>query len=420
MNLKKFFRKIVRLASTVVESVGFDGPEEDGDVIASVRPQKRGPRCGECGGGAVRLHGQQGKERTWRHLGAFGRVVWLRARVVRLLCARCGVKTMLVPWARTGSVFTRAFEDEVAWFVQHVNKTATAGYFGLSWVTVGKIATRVVKEKLDRSLLRGLQAIGVDEISYGRPLKYLTVVVNLLTGKVVWSGDGQSSTTLMRFFKEIGAEERASIAVVAMDMDPAFEKAVRESIPDAQIIYDRFHVVKLLNDALDEIRRELMRELTEEPERRKELKGSRWSLLKNPWNLTRRQKEKLATVAVRNKGLYRAYLLKETFQEIFGASTVEQANERFKQWYAWAIRSRLGPMKRVAATMKKHWAGIRAFIEFRFTNGPVEGYNSKIRMLSHRAFGFHSASALIAMIYLCCSGVTITPMGQGRPQLHTL
>lgn len=420
MNLKRFFRKIARLASTVVEAVMFDGPGEDGDLIAAVRPQARRPQCGQCGRRAVRLHGQQMKDRRWRHLGAFGRVVWLRAKVVRLLCSRCGVKTMLVPWARTGSVFTRAFEDEVAWFVQHTDQTATSGYFGIAWKTVGNIAARVVEEKLDHSLLKGLQVIGVDEICYGRPQKYLTVVVNLLTGKVIWSGEGQSSSTLLRFFDEIGAEERAHIGVVAMDMDPAFEKAVRESLPDAQVVYDRFHVVKLLNDALDEIRRDLMREFADEPELRKAIKGSRWSLLKNPWNLTRRQKEKLAAVAGRNKGLYRAYLLKEMFQEIFKASTGEKADDLFAEWYAWAIRSQLAPMRRAASTIKSHWAGVRAFIEFGFTNGPVEGYNSKIRMLSHRAFGFHSAAALIAMIHLCCSGVTIIPVGQGRPQLHTL
>lgn len=420
MNLLRFFRNLAKLASTVVESVVFDGPEEDSEVTADVRPQGRGPLCGTCGRGAVRLHGQQMKERRWRHLGAFGRVVWLRAKVVRLLCSRCGVRTMLVPWARTGSMFTRAFEDEVAWFVQHTDKTATAGYFGVAWKTVGNIATRVVEEKLDRSLLKGLQVIGVDEICYGRPLKYLTVVVNLLTGKVIWSGEGQSSSTLKRFFDEIGAAERLSIAVVAMDMDPAFEKAVCEQIPHARVVYDRFHVVKLLNDAIDEIRRDLMREFIDEPDFRKALKGSRWSLLKNPWNLTRRQREKLAAVAARNKGLYRAYLLKETFQEIFGASNVDQADDLFAQWYAWATRSQLAPMMRVARTMKSHWSGIRAFIELGFTNGPVEGYNSKIRMLSHRAFGFHSAAALIAMIHLCCSGVTITPAGHGRPQLHTL
>lgn len=420
MNPKTFFLKMAKLTSTVVESVIFDGPGDDADLTATVRPRGGSPRCGQCCRKMVRRHGQEVKERRWRHLGAFGRVVWLRAKLVRLLCARCGVKTMLVPWARTGSMFTRAFEDEVAWFVQHTDQTATASYFGISWKTVGNITTRVVEEKLDRSLLKGLQVIGVDEICYGRPLKYLTVVVNLLTGKVIWSGEGQSSKTLMRFFDEIGEEEKARIAVVAMDMDPAFEKAVRERVPDAQIVYDRFHVVKLLNDAVDEIRRNLMREFVDEPEIRKEIKGSRWSLLKNVWNLTRRQKEKLATVAARNKGLYRAYLLKETFQEIFGASTAKKADALFAQWYAWAIRSRIAPMKRVAATIKRRWAGIRAFIEYGFTNGPVEGYNSKIRMLSHRAFGFHSADALIAMIHLCCSGVEITPIGQGHPQLHTL
>jgi transposase len=146
---------------------------------------------------------------------------------------------MDTPWARVGSLFTRAFEDEVAWFLQHTDRTATAKYFGVGWETVGRIAERVAAEKLDPSLLKNLLNIGVDEICYGRPLKYLTVVVNHETGRVVWSGPGQSSATLGRFFDGLGASARAAIKVVTMDMDVAFEKAVREHVPNAEIVYDR-------------------------------------------------------------------------------------------------------------------------------------------------------------------------------------
>jgi len=319
---------------------------------------------------------------------------------------------MDTPWARVGSWFTRAFEDEVTWFVQHTDKTTTAEYFGISWETVGRIAARVAAEKLDPSLLKGLRIIGVDEICYGRPQKYLTVVVNHLTGRVVWSGPGQSSTTLGGFFDTLGAAGRSNIEVVTMDMDSAFEKAVRDHLPKAEIVFDRFHVVQLVNQAVDEVRRSEMR--ASDPEERKRLKGYRWPTLKNPWNLTRREKEKLSDLPRNNRRLYRAYILKEAFQQIFDTETPEEADRIFTEWYGWARRSQIEPMRRLAQSLKQRWQGIRRFIQLRLTNAIVEGFNSKIRMLSHRAFGYHTADALIGMIRLCCTGIQLEPLGHGR------
>lgn len=319
---------------------------------------------------------------------------------------------MDTPWARVGSVFTRAFENEVTWFVQHTDRTTTADYFGISWETVGRIAERVAAEKLDRSLLKGLRIVGVDEICYGRPQKYLTVVVDHLTGRVVWSGPGQSSATLGRFFDELGPSGRATIEVVTMDMDAAFEKAVRSHLPKAEIVYDRFHVVQLVMQAVDEVRRSEMRASARD--QRKLLKGYRWPTLKNPWNLTRREREKLSELPRKNKRLYRAYLLKEAFQTIFDSETPEEADRIFTEWYGWARRSQIESIRRVAQSLKQRWQGIRRFIQLGLTNAIVEGFNSKIRMLSHRAFGFHSAAALIAMIRLCCSGLRLEPLGHGR------
>jgi transposase len=361
------------------------------------------------------------KERTWRHLGAFGHPVLIRMKLFRVLCGRCGVRTMAAPWARTGSVFTTSFENEVTWFVQRTDRTATSEYFGISWVTVGKIAQRVVEEKLDPNLLDDLGAIGVDEICYGRPKKYLTVVVDLLTGRVVWSAEGQSSATLGRFFRELGARRRKNIRIVAMDMDNAYEKAVRKWLKQAEIVYDRFHVVQLVTKAVDEVRRELMRALGDDPDERKWVKGSRFALLKNPWNLTRSEKEKISIIAQRNRKLYRAYLLKEAILGILGGTDLPEADREFKKWYGWARRSRLEPFRRLASTLRGRWDGIRRFLELRLSNALAEGYNSKIRLISHRAFGFHSSAALVAMIFLCCSGVTITPTAhRAVGLLHTL
>lgn len=416
--LTAFFKKLLRLTSPVkavqIESDRFAGPT----IVIEVKARTRSLQCGDCGRRCSRRHGAEGKLRSWRHLGLFGFVVLLRCRVYRVVCERCGVRTMSVPWSRKGSVFTRVFEDEAAWFLQHTDQTATASYMGISWVTAGHIARRVVDEKLDGSLLSDLHFIGVDEISYGRPKKFLTVVVDHERGRVVWAAEGKSSDTLGRFFETLGPARKSSIEVVTMDMSAAYIKSVTECLPQAEIVFDRFHVVRLLMDAIDEIRRDEMRAVAE-AEDRKTLKSSRFPLLKNPWNLTRQENQKLSAIQRNNRRLYRAYLLKESFQQIYNVATLEAADRLFREWYRWARRSRLAPLVRVAQTMKEHWPGIRRFIELRITNGPVEGYNSKIRMISHRAFGFHSADALIAMIMLLCSGITLIPLGHGKA-LHTL
>jgi transposase len=411
VRLTTFLRRVLRLASTIIEGVDLDKVEGQQQITIRVRRRGRRVRCGTCGRKAVRGHGLQGKDRRWRHLGMFGQQVYLTCRVFRVYCRKCGVKTMAVPWAQTGSMFTRAFENEVAWFLQRTDQSTTARYFGISWLTAGRIARRVVAEQLDGSLLKDLRFLGVDEISYGRPRKFLTVVVDHEKGRVIWAHEGQNSATLGRFFEMLGEEQRKQIEVVSIDMDEAFKKAIEQWVPNAEIVYDRFHVVQLLNRAVDEVRRAEFR--TMEGDERRELKASRFSLLKNPWNLTRREKDKLASVQSTNKRLYRAYLLKEAFQRVFSSRTVQHAEREFKDWFSWARRSQLHPFKRLARTMKDHWAGIKRFLERGLTNAPVEGMNSKIRLISHRAFGFHSGEALIAMVMLCCSGIELSPVGHG-------
>jgi transposase len=383
-------------------------------TVAPTAAQRQ--RCAQCGRKSRRRHGAQPHVRSWRHLGAGGLRVLVRAAVGRVVCSQCGVKTTAVPWGRPAARFTRAFEDEVAWFLQQADQTATARYFGISWVTVGQIATRVVAEKQDAARLTDLRFLGVDEICYGRPTKFLTVVVDHEMQRVVWAAEGKRSETLNQFFAVLGPTGCAALEVITMDMSAAFAKSVATHAPQAEIVYDRFHVVRLVLDAVDEVRRDEARRLAAgagSPAARAELKRSRWALLKNPWNLQLRERQKLAALQQNNARVYRAYLLKESFQAIYDAPTPAVADARFAAWYAWARRSKLAPLVRVAATVRTHWAAIRRFIDLRITNAGVEGYNSKIRLISHRAYGFHSGAALIAMIMLLCSGITLTPIGQG-------
>ena len=246
MRVRRLFRTILGFARAVVQMVTI---EVEGPIEVAARPSARRARCGGCGRKGKRLHGTQGKAREWRHLGMWGRRVIIKATVHRVLCRRCGVRTMEVPWARPGSVFTRAFENEVAWMLQRTDQTSVSRYFGISWRAVGRIARRVVAEALDGSRLDGLVFIGVDEINYGRPQKFLTCVVDHISGRTVWAAPGKSAETLGLFFAELGPERSQAIEIVTMDMSAAYTKAVKDHAPQAEIVYDRFHVVQLLNAA---------------------------------------------------------------------------------------------------------------------------------------------------------------------------
>lgn len=415
MRVTTLMNKLLRLRGFRVTGVEFEGRDRRVLVIKIARSFKL-LTCPDCG---TKVSGrfEERPPRRWRHLSVLGHMTFLEGTIRRLRCPRCElVVTEEVPWARPQSKFTRPFEDTVAFLAQKLPTTHVCEMLQISWVTVGSIADRVVDEWLDENRLSGLKRIGVDEISYRKHHRYLTVVVDHDTGAVVWVGEGKSSETLGAFFDELGPAGRESIELVTMDMSAAYQKAVREKLPRAEIVFDRFHLAKLAQDALDEVRRSKRDEL----ERIKatspggaSTKGLRWILLKRPDHLTDTEDDRLSNLAALNAPLYRGYLLKETFLDLFEAPTLEQAETDLNAWLAWASRSRLKPFVRLARTVRRHRPGILRALELPLSNARLEGTNNKIRLLSHRAFGFHSAAALIGMIYLCCSGITIH-----LPSLH--
>lgn len=378
---------------------------EEKAIIFQVRPRKPKKRCGCCGAfapGYDRL-----PERTWRSESYGDIAVLLRYAPWRVQCPHCGVHVEQVPWARHASRFTRDFEEKVAYLAQMTNQTAITELTGISWRTVGRIIDTVVSERLDPNRLKGLRAIGVDEFSYRKRHHYITLVVDHDQGRVIWAGEGRSSEVLAGFFALLDADTRAGIRYVTMDMAASFIKAVREQLPKAQIVFDRFHVQRLVSDALDEVRKIETRALG--GEEGKALKKGRFALLKNPWNLTRKEKQKLADIQKNNVRLYRAYLLKEAFAKALDYRQPKRAREALDEWLAWASRSKLPAFVKVARTIRKYKEGILAYIRDRLSNGFVEGINNKLRVVARRAYGFHSADALISMLFLNCGGVTPQP-----------
>lgn len=403
-------RTIIALQDTIVTAVEFD---EKG-VLADVRPSWKTPRCGDC---QRKCPAYDDRPRTWRHLDLGGMVCRIRYSIRRVSCPDCGVKVEAVPWAHSGSRFTRPFEMHTTYLAQHNDKTTVSKLMRIGWDTVGKLIQRVVADQrgnVDR--LDNLRRIGIDEISYRRHHEYITVVVDHERGVVVWAAKGKSADTLKPFFEALGPQRLAELESVTIDMSAAYIKAVTEAAPDATIIFDRFHVQKLANEAVSKVRRDEVREA--EPEDKKELKNTQWPLLENPWNLTEFEDKKLTDLKKTNERIYRGYLLKESLVAIFECSSILIAGWKLDEWEAWASRSRLAPFVKLAKTIRKHRDGILEYVRDRFNNGRVEGLNGKTRTITRRSYGFHSASSLIAMIFLCCGGIHAQPAHVGPFRTH--
>jgi transposase len=399
------FNRLLRLPGASVIDVSFGGE----GVIVSVWLRRRRRVCARCGQTGRQLVIRDRRVKRWRHLdlGSTRCIIECELRLLR--CPDCRiVRAEPVPWARPGAHHTRDFEDVVAWLAQQMAKTPIAGLLRIGWDTVGRIVERVVADHLNQSRLDGLVAIGVDEISYRRGQRYLTSVVDHQTGAIVWCSAGRNTQTLQAFFDELGPKRRASIRAVSIDMSGGYAKAIRDSVPHAEICFDPFHVVRLAQRAVDQVRRDEWNahERSHTPTG-KWIKGTRWSLLKAPDKQSVRQLALLGEVAHANKALFRAFLMKEELRLLYQIADPTLAPAHLDAWLAWARRSRLRPFVKLARTIRRHRDGILAAIRLGLSNGRLEGLNSRIRLISHRSFGFHSAQPLIALVYLCCSGIII-------------
>jgi transposase len=387
----------------------FDGRVEyDEGLVVDVVPTTYIARCSGCMCRVRAVHDR--RARDWRHLDVGPFRVWLRYSLRRVDCPRCGVVVEFVPWAESQSWFTYDFEEQVAYLAQKTDKTTLSSLMRIAWRTVGAIVERVVPRHRTADPLDGLTHIGVDELSYRRHHEYVTVVIDHERGAVVWAREGKDAATLAAFFEELGKERCAKLEAVTLDLSAAYIKAVTEATPQARLIFDRFHVQRLAHDALDTVRRQQWR--TADSEEKEAIKGTRFALQKNPWNLTDVEQGKLTDVQRTNRPLYRAYLLKETLAEILDGAQVNIARDKLLDWIAWANRAQLRPFRKVAGTIKKHIEGIVAYVATGLSSGRSEGLNGKIRTITRRSFGFHSATliALIALVTLCCGGINLFPV----------
>ena len=392
--IETFIRKQLHLKAHTVTKV----EETDECMLVYIdRLGKRLLRCGVCRQRCLEVHDIR-REREWRDLSMRKLPLKLRYRPRRVECPRCGVRVEDFPWAEPWARVTTALSNAVAVLARELSWKGTAREYGLNWKSVATIVKRAVQYGLKHRKRPPVHAIGIDEVSRRKGQVYLTVVYDLERRVLLWVGDDRTEEAVRPFFtKEMGKRRCQTLQVVCMDMWAAYAKLVRDHAVNAQILFDRFHIVK----HLDAARRDLWRQLT--TKERVSFKGTRWLLLKNPWNLSSGQKERLSTLVRWNSPLVRAWYLKESFQLFWTYRQPWRAKQHLLKWMNSAMRSRLEPFKKFVGMLRSHLDGVLAWTKTRLSNGAVEGMNNKIKSISHRSFGFRTAENFIAAIYHCCA-----------------
>jgi transposase len=412
---KRVWKRLLGVEHTVVDGVFVD--EATDAIVALVRPTRsRRGRCGICG--CKRPGYDQGEgRRRWRALDLGVVQAFVEADAPRVACPAHGVVVAAVPWARHGAGFTRAFEDTTAWLAVHTSRVAVAELLRIAWRSVGRVCERVAAEQARRTdRFAGLRRIGIDEISHRKGQRYLTVVVDHASGRLVWAAPGRDEQTLDGFFDALGAERCARIELVSADAAGWISNVVARRCPAARVCLDPFHIVAWATDALDEVRREVWNAARRggDTALARELKGARFALWKNPENLTGRQRGKLARIAEVNRQLYRAYLLKEELRLVFRVKGA-RAVALLDAWLSWARRCRIPAFVQLAAKIARHRAGIVWSLTQGLSNALVESTNTKIRLLTRVAFGFHSPQALIGLAMLALGGLCPDLPGRAQP-----
>jgi transposase len=405
---KSVWERACGLTRTVVEDVWFDDIARA--VVVSVRPvAKARSRCGRCCRRSPRYDNGEGRRR-WRALDLGTTKVFLEADAPRVRCREHGVIVAAVPWARHGAGHTRDFDDLAAWLAVRTSKSAVMELLRVAWRTVGSIVTRVnadIDATVDR--LDGLRRIGIDEISYKRGHRYLIVVVDHDTGHLVWAGPGRNDAALHVFFDELGTERAALLTHVSADMADWIARVVTQRAPNAIRSADPFHVVAWAIDALDIERRRAWNHAKGRHSTRnvgrphsratgdaKHIAQARYALWKNPGDLTGRQRHQLDWIAKTDQRLWRAYLLKEGLRYVFAVKG-DEGKQALDRWTSWARRSRIPSFVHLQRKIAIHREAIDAALDTGLSQGLVESTNTKIRLLTRIAFGFHGHQPLVAL-----------------------
>jgi transposase len=359
----------------------------EGQVIFHIEQPRERHRCSHCGSADV--WDQGGVDRTFRTVSIGAKPAFIQLKVPRVLCFECGlVRQVKLGFADPKKRYTRAFERYVLDLSRLMTIQDVALHLDISWDTVKDIQATSLQRRFGKPKLHKLRQIAIDEIAIAKGHRYVTVVLDLLSGAVVFVGDGKGVDALKPFWRRLRSAH-AKIVAVATDLSKAYIRAVRDNLPKAVHVFDRFHVVKLFNEKLSALRRQLYHQLQSESER-KLLKGTRWLLLKNPENLDpeRNERERLLEALALNAPLATAYYLKEDLRQLWMQANKRTARRVLRDWLARARASGIRILIRFAATLEEYQEGILAYYDYPISTGPLEGTNNKIKTMKRQAYGF--------------------------------
>jgi len=431
--MKRLLKMLLNIKTAVIESVRIEGFGDawSTNLIVSVRPTKgQIYRCPTCGKRSDYYDEGQGIRR-WRALDLGVIRVYLQSRAPRVMCKEHGVIVASVPWAHHASRFTHDFEEWVSWLALNTTRSVVSEICRIDYKTVGPVISQV-QARIERgrpSRFDGLINIGIDETSYKKGHKYLTVVVNHDTGTVVWAHKGHGKSVLTKFFKMLTPEQRASIKVITGDGAGWITECAHEYCPGARRLLDGFHIVQWATDALDAVRRRITSEIAagETPAKyrrgrpkagevrqvptSKVIKGTRFTLLKNPEDLSENQRVKLEMLAKENSQIYRSYLLKEKLRLLL-KMTADAAEVELSDWLIWASHSRIPEFTDLSKKIRRHKDRIIDTIASGYSNARVEAINNKIKVTIRMGYGFRNIDNLIAMIMLRCSKLPLRLPGR--------
>jgi transposase len=359
----------------------------DGQIRFTIRQPRQALQCPACGSRTVRPRGQV--QRQFRTLPIGRRAVLIAFSIPRVACQNCGIiRQVAINFADPRRSFTKAFERYALELSHFMTIQDVARHVGVSWDVIKDIQKRDLQRRFARPKLAGLRQIAIDEIAVSKGHRYVTVVLDLQSGAVVFVGDGKGSDALRPFWKRL-RRARAAIEAVAMDMSPAYREAVSTHLPNAVIVFDHFHVIKLFNDKLSDLRRELYHEITDRLHKQV-LKGTRWLLVKNPENLdpTRDEKRRLEEALRLNQPLATAYYLKEDLRQFWDQPDKAAAALFLQDWIRRAEASAIRTLRQMARTLAAHRSGLLAYYDYPISTGPLEGTNNKIKTMKRQAYGF--------------------------------
>lgn len=359
----------------------------EGRILFRVRHNHKRLRCPECNSRRVVRRGCV--EREFRSVPIGGKPVVIRLGVQRVLCLQCGVlRQVHLGFAEARRCYTRSFERYVLALSQRMTILDVSRHLGVSWDIVKEIQKRYLTRRFSRPRLKDVRYLAIDEIAIRKGHKYLTVVLDMESGAVVFVGDGKGAESLLPFWRRL-RRSRAQVKAVAVDLSPAYTSAILAHLPEAVIVYDHFHVIKLFNDALSNLRREIQRQ-AQTKEGKQAVKGIRWLLLKRSENLdeTKNERQRLETALELNAPLAAGYYLKEDLGQLWKQPNKGIANRFLDGWIERALAANIPLITTFTRTLKRHRQGILAYYDYRITTGPLEGVNNKIKTLKRQAYGY--------------------------------